>query len=156
MDEAVIREQLLSLLQGGNAHMPLKEAVADFPLTEYNSKPPNVPYSFWHLLEHIRIAQWDILEFVLNPDHVSPEWPGGYWPEEGDGADNIKWEATLEQIRTDNKAFINLVNNPPYPLTSPIPHAPDYTIFREILVVSDHNAYHTGEFAILRGVLDLW
>jgi hypothetical protein len=156
LDDTVIQEQLLSLLRGSNAHMPLEEAVKGFPLTEYNTKPPNLPYTFWHLLEHIRIAQWDILEFARNPDHVSPDWPSGYWPEEDDNADNNKWEATLGQIRSDMKEIENLVVNPPFPLTGAIPHAPEYTIFREVLVVSDHNAYHTGEFAILRGVLDLW
>ena len=156
MDEAVIREQLLYLLRGGNAHMPLNEAVAGFPPDDYNTKPPNVPYTFWHLLEHIRIAQWDILEFVMKPDHVSPDWPSGYWPNVDDNADIDMWEATLGQIRADTKAVENLIINPPFPLTESIPHAPDYTIFREVLVVSDHNAYHTGEFAILRGVLGLW
>lgn len=156
MDEAVIREQLLYLLRGGNAHMPLNEAVAGFPPDEYNTKPPNVPYTFWQLLEHIRIAQWDILEFVVNPDHASPDWPSGYWPSGDDNADIDMWEATLGQIRADTKAVENLIITPPFPLTASIPHAPDYTIFREVLVVSDHNAYHTGEFGILRGVLGLW
>lgn len=156
MDEAVIKEQLLSLLKGGNAHMPLEQAVADFPPTEYNTKPQNVPYTFWHLLEHIRIAQWDILEFVLNPDHISPEWPAGYWPGVDETADQEKWEVSLAQIKAGMNAFENMVINPPFPITAPIPHAPEYTIFREVLVVSDHNAYHIGEFAILRGVLNLW
>jgi hypothetical protein len=156
MDETVIQEQLLSLLRGGNAHMTFEEAVASFPPEEFNIKPPNVPYSFWHLLEHIRIAQWDILEFVLNPDHESPVWPAGYWPGVDETANQGKWEASLGQIKADMNACENLVTNPPFPLTAPIPHAPDYTVFREILVLSDHNAYHIGEFGILRGVLDLW
>ncbi len=82
----VVRKELLKLMRGGNAHMSFDQAVANFPMDKINSKPPNVPYTLWHLLEHIRIAQWDILEFIHNPEHVSPSWPEGYWPERGASA----------------------------------------------------------------------
>jgi hypothetical protein len=152
----VMREQLLALLRGGNAHMGFEGAVADFPLAQINTKPPNVPYTFWHLLEHVRIAQWDILEFVRNPKHVSPDWPAGYWPAQEEQADAAQWEKTLNDFRADLKALEALVMDPKTDFFAPIPHAPTYTIFREVLVVADHNAYHIGEFAILRQIVNAW
>lgn len=152
----VMREQLLALLRGRNAHLSFDQAVADFPGEAINRRPPNVPYTPWHLLEHIRIAQWDILEFVRNPGHVSPDWPEGYWPDPATLANETEWEETLAAFRADLKAIEALVNDPQTDLLAPLPHAPDYTIFREVLLVADHNAYHIGEFAILRQVMDTW
>ncbi len=154
--DPVLRAQLLALLQGGNAHMTYDEAVADFPLGSINQPPPNVPYTPWHLLEHLRITQWDILEFIRNPKHVSPNWPAGYWPGRDDKADETRWFDTIERFRRDLADLVELVNGPSTQLSEPIPHAPGYTILREILVVSDHNAYHIGEFAILRQVMHTW
>lgn len=154
--DKVMREQLLALLRGGNAHLGFDEAVADFPVEYINTKPPNVSYTPWHLLEHIRIAQWDILEFVRNPDHVSPGWPEGYWPPPGEQADETRWQQTINEFRADLKAIEDLVTDPSTDFFSPIPHAPGYTIFREVLLVADHNAYHIGEFAILRQVMGTW
>jgi hypothetical protein len=154
--DKIIREQLLALLRGGNAHLGFDDAVANFPPEHINTKPPNVSYTPWHLLEHIRIAQGDILEFVRNPDHVSPSWPEGYWPAPDEQADQARWQQTINEFRADLKAIENLVTDPNTDFFSPIPHAPGYTIFREILLVADHNAYHIGEFAILRQVMDTW
>lgn len=150
------REQLLNLLRGGNAHMSFDRAVANFPMDQINAKPPNVPYTPWHLLEHIRIAQWDILEFIRNPDHVSPSWPDGYWPDGNAQADEKDWKKTIDSFHADLRALQNIVKDPNTDLYAPIPHAKDYTILREILVVSDHSAYHIGEFAILRQVMGTW
>lgn len=154
--DKVLREQLLALLRGGNAHLGFDDAVANFPLEHINTKPPNVSYTPWHLLEHIRIAQWDILEFVRNPDHVSPSWPEGYWPAPDEQADQARWQQTIDEFQADLKAIEDLVTDPDTDFFSPIPHAPGYTILREILLVADHNAYHIGEFAILRQVMDTW
>jgi hypothetical protein len=154
--DKVMREQLLALLRGGNAHMGFDQAVADFPLAHINTKPPNVPYTPWHLLEHIRLAQRDILEFIRNPDYVSPSWPEGYWPAPNEQADETRWQQTISQFRADLKALEALVLDPNTDFFSDIPHAPGYTIFREVLLVADHNAYHIGEFAILRQVMDIW
>jgi hypothetical protein len=157
MDEdKVVREQLLVLLRGGNAHMGIDQAVADFPIEAYNRRPPNMPYTPWHLLEHLHITQWDILEFIRNPDHKSPEWPEGYWPRQDEKADKTRWMETLEAFRSDLKALQELVADPATNPLAPLPHAPSYTILREILTVSDHNAYHIGEFAILRQVMGTW
>ncbi len=155
-DDTVLRAQLLALLDGQNAHINFDNAVADFPMTAINRHPPNVPYTPWHLLEHIRIAQWDILEFVRNPDHVSPEWPKGYWPAPDALASEEDWQATVAQIRADLDAVKALVADPATDLTAELPHAPGYTVLREALLVADHNAYHIGEFAILRQVMGTW
>lgn len=152
----LLREQLLALLRGGNAHLPFEEAVADFPMGAINTRPPNVPYTPWHLLEHLRLTQWDIVEFIRNPKHISPEWPKGYWPAPSARTDPPGWEKTIADYCADKDALEKMVADPHTDLLAPLPHAPGYTILREILVVSDHNAYHIGEFAILRQVMGTW
>ena len=109
--DRVVREQLLFLLRGGNAHMTFDQAVADFPMERINSLPPNVTYTPWHILEHIRIAQWDILEFTRDPDHVSPRWPEGYWPPPDEQADEVKWEKTIGDFRADLRALQDMVED---------------------------------------------
>jgi zinc-binding alcohol dehydrogenase family protein/DinB family protein len=151
-----LREQLLALLRGGHAHMDFDEAVAAFPLTQINAYPPHVPYTPWHLLEHLRITQWDILEFIRNPSHTSPTWPEGYWPAPETHTDMQGWVRTIAAFQADLRALQELVADPATDFTAPLAHAPDYTILREILVVADHNAYHIGEFAILRQVMETW
>ena len=154
--DRIIREQLIALLDGGNSHMDFEGVIADFPLQFINSKAPGVPYSPWHFLEHMRIAQWDILEFIRNPAHVSPDYPEGYRPRADEIADEARWHKTIKDFKADLRELQNMVVDPGTDLYSPIPHARDYTIFREILVVADHNGYHIGELAMLRQVMDLW
>ena len=155
-NDQVVREQLLFLLDGGNAHMSFDQVVANFPMEAINNHPKNIDYTPWHLLEHIRIAQWDILEFSRDPGHVSPEWPVGYWPDPGARADGAQWEATIISFRRDLKALQEMARDPNTDLYSDLPHAPGYNILREVLLVADHNAYHIGELAILRQVMGLW
>ncbi len=150
------RQQLLALLQGGNAHMPFEAAVADFPMEAINSLAPGGTYSPWHLLEHLRITQWDILDFIRNPNYVYMNWPEQYWPPKGEQADPAKWQSTIDRFQADLKSLVDLTADPATDLISDLPHAPGYNILREILVVSDHNAYHIGEFAILRQVMGTW
>ncbi len=154
--DRVVREQLLFLLRGGNAHMTFDQAVADFPMERINSLPPNVSYTPWHLLDHIRIAQWDILEFTRDPDHVSPRWPEGYWPPPDEQADEVKWEKTNSDFRADLRALQDMVEDSGTDLYVPLRHATGYTVLREIMLVADHNAYHIGEFAVLRQTMDTW
>ena len=151
-----VRDQLRALLQGGNAHMTFDEAVANFPREQMNTKLPHFPYTPWHLLEHVRIAQWDILEFIRNPQYVSPSWPEGYWPAEGTQADEAAWEKTLSSFRADLQSLLEMVADPTVNLYTPIPHGNGQNVLREILVVADHNAYHIGEFATLREVMETW
>jgi len=153
--DQVLREQLLALLAGGQAHMDFDDAVAGFPIEEINRQVPNASYTIWHALEHMRITQWDIRYFVENPKHVSPDFPGGYWPAEDAQATPTQWKKTVEGIRRDLEAVKGWVQEPETDLFGPIPHAPDYTIFREILLVADHNAWHTSELVTLRRVLNL-
>lgn len=152
----VLRQQLLDLLGGGNAHMRIDEAVADFPMERINKHLVNSSYTPWRLLEHIRISQWDILEFIRNPNYQSPPWPAGYWQAEGEQADARKWQKTIRDFNADHQALIDLVADPKTDLTAELAHAPGYTILREILVVSDHNGYHLGEFGLLRQVIEAW
>lgn len=153
---AVLRAQLLAQLRGGQAHMGFEEVVADFPMELINTRPSHVPYTPWHLVEHIRIAQWDILEFVRNPQHVSPDWPVGYWPNPSSQASPAQWQQTLTDFRRDMKDVEALASDPATDLFGVIPHGTGQTILREILLVADHNTYHIGELAILRQVMQAW
>jgi len=153
--DKIIRGQFYDLLKGGNAHMSFADAVSGFPLREINRRLPNASYTVWHLLEHMRIAQWDILEFVMNPDHVSPEFPGGYWPKPDEMATAARWRRTIKEFSADLAAFEDLVKNPKTDFFTPIPHARAYSIFREVLLAADHNAYHTAEIVTIRRLLGL-
>jgi hypothetical protein len=153
--DQVLREQLLALLEGGQAHMGFEDAVKGFPMKEINHPVPNASYTVWHALEHMRITQWDILRFVVDPDYVSPDFPSGYWPKKGEEATSAQWKKTVEQIRNDLEAVKGLVQDPKTDFFGPIPHAPDYTVLREVLLVADHNAWHTAELVTLRRVLNL-
>jgi hypothetical protein len=155
-NDQVLRNQIVQLLTGRNAHLSFDDAVANFPPSAINTRPPNVPYTPWHLVEHLRIAQWDILEFMRDPDHVSPDWPVGYWPDQSATTDEAGWQGSLEEFRSDLQAIVDMVNDESLNITDEIPHAPGYTYLREFLLVADHNAYHVGEFAILRQVMGTW
>ncbi len=155
MDDKALREELLGLLQGGNAHMSFDSAVSGFPMEEIDRQVPNGTYRVWHLLEHMRIAQWDILEFVRDPNHVSPPFPDGYWPKPNESATRAKWNKIVKGFQSDLKAVVELVRDPKTDLYGPIPHAKEYTVLREMLLVADHNAYHVGEFVSIRRVLNL-
>jgi hypothetical protein len=154
--DLVIRDQIIQLLDGGNAHLTFDDAVDRFPLGLINERPPEVTYTPWHLVEHLRIAQWDILEFIRDPDHHSPAWPLGYWPDSDSLADDSSWINTLDQFKKDLAAIKDLVQDPNIDLSAELPHAPGYTFIREFLLVADHNAYHIGEFAILRQIMGTW
>ena len=156
-DVEILREYLLKLLDSKLAHMPFSQAVADFPEDKINSRPPNVTYTFWHLLEHLRITQWDILEYTRDPKHVSPQWPEGYWPARDAQADEAKWNETIRQFRADLDAMKAIVADPNTDLFTPIPHGyGGHTVLREALLIADHNAYHIGELGILRQVMNAW
>jgi len=155
--DKALRDHLLALLDGGQAAMTFDDAVADFPAAHINTRAPNVPYTFWHLLEHLRITQWDILEYTRDPQHVSPPWPVGYWPPRAVQADAAQWEATIRRFRADLAAVKALVADPVNDLFAPIPHGyGGHTLLREALLAADHNAYHVGELGILRQVVGGW
>jgi len=149
-----LREHLLHLLRGGAAHINFDDAVKDFPEELFNAKADGVPYTPWQLLEHIRIAQWDIIEFSRDAAHVSPPWPSGYWPADGSEADRAAWDKTVEAIRAGLGRMAGMVEDPATDLHAPIAHGTGQTVLREALLVADHNAYHLGALVTLRRVLE--
>jgi hypothetical protein len=152
----ILREELLALILGTGAHMPFEEAVADFPDDAINRRPPNVAYTPWHLLEHLRITQRDILDYIRDRAYVEPNWPAEYWPARDATATPDEFAATIDGFRSDSAALHELVADPATDLLAVIPNTPGHTILREVRVVGDHNAYHTGEFAVLRQVMGTW
>src|SRR2546421_622105 len=152
--DRALREHLIYLLRGGGAHIKFEEVVKNFPVGLINGKTAGVPYTPWQLLEHMRIAQWDILEFTRSASHVSPEWPEGYWPdksiEAGEGDCGKRVEGFLEDLR----AFVELVEDPSTDLYARIEHGEGQTVLREALLVADHNAYHLGALVVLRRALE--
>lgn len=155
-NEAVIRKEVVALLRGGNAHMTFEELVTDFPLDRINDKAPNMPYSPWHILEHMRRAQHDILWFIRDPKYVSPPWPEGFFPAPSEKTDKAGWEKTVQDFLADRQALEEMAKNRQVDLFGPIAHARTYTIYREIVLAADHNAYHTGEMAFMRQVMQAW
>jgi hypothetical protein len=151
-----LREQLLRLLEGHDARMSFDDAVAGFPAEAMNAFPPNVAYTPWHLLEHVRITQWDILDYIVNRAYVERSWPDEYWPPSDATATPEVFAATIDGFRADLAALRRLVADPATDLMAVIPNTPGHTILREVRVVGDHNSYHTGEFAILRQVMGTW
>ncbi len=154
--EKILRAHLLNLLSGKGAHVEWKAAFDGVPANLRGARPNGLPYSLWELLEHMRIAQWDILEFSRDAKHVSPEWPAGYWPASSGPADAKDWEKSLKEFARDLEAMKRLVANPKTDLFARIPHGTGQTILREALLVSDHNAYHLGQVLTVRRLLGIW
>ncbi|HEX9656700.1 MAG TPA: DinB family protein [Bacteroidota bacterium] len=148
-NEGALREHLLYLLKGGGAHLGFDEAISRFPLSFVGQKVHGVPYTAWQLLEHLRIAQWDILEFSRDPKHVSPEWPEGYWPKEFAPRDPGMWNTSATSFQKDLSQFQNLVSDETKDLFAKIPHGTGQTLLREALLIADHNAYHIGQIVLL-------
>jgi uncharacterized damage-inducible protein DinB len=151
-----LRDELIFHLTKGHAHMTIEEAIADFPEDKMNAQFTNGEYTFWHLLEHIRRTQKDILNFITNPDYKEPEWPKDYWPPKDKKAETEDWQKTIAEFLKDREALKKLVEDREIDLYAKIPHGTGQTLAREILVVTDHNAYHIGEFSIMRQVLNTW
>jgi len=155
-DSDPLRQHVLELLDGGNAHLDFEAAIADLPAELRGAKPPGLPHSPWRLLEHMRIAQWDILRFSVDPNHVSPEFPAGYWPEGDAPPDPSAWDRSAESFRSDLRSMKALVADPKTDLFAPITHGQGQTILREALLVADHNSYHLGQMVIVRRLLGAW
>jgi hypothetical protein len=156
-EQDLIRRQLIELLEAKGAHMPFEAAIADFPDEAMNRPVPDLPaYTPWRLLDHIRFAQWDILDYIRNRDYLESTWPDNYWPPLDASATRAQFEETIAGFLGDRRALRDLVADPVTDLFAVIPGSPGHTIFREIRVVGAHNAYHIGEFAILRQVMGTW
>lgn len=155
-NDKVLRNHLLVLLEGEEAHLNFEAAVKDLPAELRGRRPKGAAHSPWELLEHMRIAQWDILEFVRNANHVSPEFPSGYWPSTAAPPNEKAWEKSVNAFRADLKAMAKLVANESTDLLAQIPHADGKTTLREVLLVADHNAYHLGQLVLSRRLLGAW
>jgi hypothetical protein len=151
-----LRQHVLNLLKGGNAHVDFDSAFKDFPAELRGKRPKGAQHSPWEVLEHLRIAQWDILEFSRNPNHKSPEFPHGYWPRTQTPPNETAWDKSMQSFRKDLKALCDLVANESTDLFAKIPHGDGQTILREALLAADHNAYHLGEAVLLRRILGAW
>jgi len=151
-----VREQIIKLLQGGQAHLTLDDVLKNFPRSLRGVKPDGAPHSAWQLLEHMRIAQWDILEFSRSAKHVSPKWPEGYWPKSDGPPSDAAWKKSIAAIKRDLRVMQSLVKNPKTDLYSKIPHGTGQNILREALLIADHNAYHIGQLLLVRRLLGAW
>lgn len=151
----ILRQHLIDLLKGGNAHADFDAAISGIPTNLRGQKPVGLPHSPWMLLEHLRLAQWDILEFSRNAKHVSPEFPKGYWPKDESPSEQA-WDRSVEAFRNDLNAMQDLVSNSATDLFTKIPWGDGQTILREALLTADHNAYHLAQLIDVRRWLGAW
>jgi DinB family protein len=152
----MLRQHLLDLLQGGGAHAKFDDVMAGIPAKLRGKKPAGLPHSPWMLLEHLRIAGWDILEFSRNSKHVSPKWPEEYWPKTVAPPNAAAWNTSLKKFRRDLQAMATLINHPKTDLFAHIAWGEGQTILREALLLADHNAYHLGQMMDVRRLLGAW
>lgn len=150
----ILINELVKLLEGGGAHAGLDDALKGLPKELRGIKPEKLPYSIWQLVEHIRIAQWDMLEFSKHEKHQSPKWPDEYWVKETAPADDAAWDKAVKQINDDREEFIRLLKNGD--IYQNIPHGDGQSILREALQIADHNAYHIAEIIVIRRLLGAW
>lgn len=159
MRDRALRDHVLNLLRGGGAHLSLDEALLDWPARLRGVKPAGAAHTAWQLVEHMRIAQWDILEFSRNPKHVSPDFPAGYWPPTEAPPNEAAWGKSIATFHADLKAMERLVAAPAKDLLARVSHPKakeEHTLLREALLVADHNAYHLGQLVLLRRLLANW
>jgi hypothetical protein len=154
--DRAVRTQVVDLLRRGNAHVAFEDAVAEWPAELRGVIPAGQPFSAWRLLEHLRLAQWDIVEFTRSASHVSPPWPEGYWPQADAPSDGAAWDRSVAQVVRDRRAMERIVANPKTDLHARIPHGTGQTVLREALVLADHNAYHVGQLVLVRRLLGAW
>ena len=152
--EKILIAELEKLLNGGGAHVGLNDVTKDIPFEMLGERPHGLPYSIWQLIEHIRIAQWDMIAFSKNGLHESPKWPDEYWPSEPAPETEAEWNESLNSIHNDLKSFIGLINTSD--LYEPIAHGSGQNILREAFQIADHNAYHLAEIVVLRRLLGIW
>jgi len=155
-ENKALREHLLYLLRGGGAHLNFDAAVASFPAKLRGAKPAGLPHTAWSLLEHMRIAQWDILNFCRNPKYKELSFPSDYWPRQDSPPSAAAWDKSVKAFRADLKGTEKLVADKSTDLFALIPHGSGQTILREALLVADHNAYHLGQLVTLRRLLGAW
>ena len=150
----VLIDELVKLLEGGSAHASFKDAIKSLPAEKRGVVTNKLPYSIWQIVEHIRIAQWDMLEFSRDASHESPDWPDGYWTKEAAPANDAAWRKSVKQIESDREEFISLMRKSD--IYKPIPHGDGQSILREAMQIADHNAYHTADIVVIRRLLGVW
>jgi hypothetical protein len=156
MDEKTLRNYLRRFLDWHEAHVDWKAALKDFPVNLRGTRPKGAPHSAWELLEHVRLATHDILEFSRDAKHVSPDWPSGYWPKKPEPPSAAAWDKSVRSLEHDLEEMGKLVADPKTDLLAKIPHGSGQTILREALLIADHNAYHVGQFVLVRRLLGCW
>lgn len=158
MTDEVLREELVNLLIKRQANLDLKDALADFPDAHLNTLPEGCPYSFWHVLEHLRICQRDILDYITSNDYREPKFPDDLWPAKDAKTDLPGWQKTLSDFLADRQALVDIVKNPETDLFAPLKNSGEHkhTILREINIIAEHNAYHTGALVSMRQSLAIW
>jgi hypothetical protein len=154
--DSALREQLVQVLRGGHAHATFDDAIRDFPLDRIGVRPAGAPYSAWELLEHMRIAQKDILEFSLSAEYASPKWPEGYWPKSPAPKSESQWNESILAFRHDLARFEAIVQDPAQDLNRKLPWGDGQTLLREALLIADHNSYHLGQLVLVRRLLRAW
>ncbi|MCC9137710.1 DinB family protein [Pontibacter silvestris] len=151
-----LREQLVKLMRGGQAFSPMEHILKGITVENAGKQTNQLPYTLWQLIEHLRIAQWDILEFSRNPEHKSPKWPDEYWPKETAPADKNALDKSIKAIYADLDAIVKLVENPANDLFEPFTHGDGQNLLREAMLVAEHTAYHLGQIVILRRLIGDW
>jgi hypothetical protein len=155
-DDTIVRKQIAQFLEESHAHAGFDAAVKDFPPELRGRKPEGAPHTAWQLLEHLRIAQWDILEFSRDGRHKSPKWPEGYWPESEVPPSDKAWDDSVRRFKAERRAMQKLALDRKRDLSAIVPHAQSQTLVREALLLMDHNAYHVGQLLLLRRLLGAW
>jgi hypothetical protein len=156
MNDQSLRNHLLELLRGGHAHLRLDKAIDGLPADLRGARAQGLPHTPWQLLEHLRLAQWDILDFSRNPAYVAPKWPDDYWPETAAPPGSEAWDRSVDTFHQDLKAMEDLVADPNTDLFAKILWGDGQTVLREAMLIADHNAYHIGQLVTLRQALGAW
>ena len=156
MNLTVIQQELIKALNGSQSHIPCINIIQDFPVDKINSRIDEVPYTPWELVEHMRLTQFDILDYIRNPLYKESVWPDAYWPEKGKKATADQWDNTVKQFTEDLKSLEQIAADPKTDLTAPLVHNPNHTVLREILIVGNHNSYHSGQLLIFKRVLKIY
>lgn len=153
-EQHVLKTHLIESLSGEKAHITFDRVIEDFPLDAINKKVERIPHSPYDLVEHMRLAQADIIDFVRNPDYREMKWPDDYWPNSEGSADD--WNRSIQNFLKDRDELIHMIEDQSVSLFAPLPHAQDYNIFREIIIMANHHSYHTGQILLLRRALGIW
>ncbi len=151
-----LRKELLNYLEHPHTHATFVQIIKDFPVERINEKPVGLPYSFWQLLEHIRVSQWDMVDFLQNRDYKELEWPKDYWPGDSEKADGKMWNECVKKYEQDIETLKKIIEDPKTDLFAKIPHGTGQTIFKEVLQIIDHASYHLGQFIVLRRLAGEW